>query len=106
MWGAHLHIDYERELVPLFFQGAGYALGSELEGDATHYGQILTVKLAAQLGEQPYLLCIKGLAVGIETICNLDPSAVTTTDSFNGVFAHECCDVITNRPLANTELVR
>lgn len=107
MWDAHLHIDYERELVPLFFKVRGiYALRSKLENDTADCGQIVTDKLCAQPSEQRNLFGVEGLAVGVIIIPDPDTAAIASTDSFNGVFAHERRNIIADRPLTNAELVR
>ncbi len=103
----HLHTDYERELVPLFFKVlGGYASGSKLEDDAADRSQVVTVKLGAQSDEQLDLLFVEGLAVGQIISPDLDASAIAATNGFNGVRTGECRNVPPNGHLGNIELLR
>lgn len=86
--------------------GVFYVLGSKLEDNAADCSQVITNKLCTQPSEQRNLLDVEGLAVGKIIIPDPNASTIAATDSFNGVCAHECRNVITNRPLADIEFVR
>ena len=66
----HLHTDYERELVPLFFKVRGYALvkvlgyavsRSKLDEDAVDRVPVIVCKLLPQFPEKRSLLLVEGL---------------------------------------------
>ena len=56
------------------------------------------------LNQKLDLLLVERSAVGTVIIRNLDPSAIATANSFNGVCTHERRHIIANRPFTNVEL--
>lgn len=101
----HLHTDYKRELVPLFFKVLGIMSGSKLKDDTADRSQIVTVKLGAQSNEQRHLLFVEGLAVRQIVSPDLDASTVAATNSFNGVRTGERRNVPPDCHLGNIELM-
>ena len=56
------------------------------------------------LNQKLDLLLVERSAVGAVIIRNLDPSAIATANSFNGVCTHERRHIIADRPFTNVEL--
>ena len=91
----HLHTEYERELVPLFFKVLVYASGSELDEDAVKYNEIVPAELISQLDQQGELLGAKSRTARIKPIRDFD-TTITSPYCLNGVRTHEQFDVAVN----------
>lgn len=110
MQDEHLHTDYERELVPLFFKVLGNLRfsRSKLNEDAVDRVAVLTHELVPQSPEKRSLLRVERFAfrwLVVEMIPTRHPdAAIATTDSFNRIGTHERGNVIADCPLADIEL--
>ncbi len=82
-----MHTDYEREPVPLFYQGArrGELLESELEQDAVEYNEIVAIQLISQPLEERSLFGCKNITIKIVAIRNPDPASIASADSFKRI---------------------
>ena len=99
----HLHTDYERELVPLFFKVLVDLrfLRSKLDEDAVDRVTVITHKLIPQSPEKRSLFLVKCLmnirpVMEVVALYHSDTSMTATVNSFNWVGTHEYRNIAAN----------